>query len=108
MSEGLVYVRARDIVNAATGWKISNMAGFPPMQKELVEKAISAQVEFINTNGGIEHFTDDTNSMSLGSFSYTKVTSGAEAAGKRRPLLCQQSEMYLEQSGLMYRGIITG
>jgi hypothetical protein len=64
------------------------------------------QEEFIKNNGGLESFTDETNSMSLGSFSFTKVTSGAEAAGKKQLLLCRQAEMYLEQTGLMYRGVI--
>jgi hypothetical protein len=103
MRNGLIYVRAKDIVNAAAGWQIGNISGLPPMMRELVEKAISAQEDYIKANGGLEFFTDETNSMSLGSFRYTKVTSGAEAAGKKRPLLCRQAEMYLEQTGYLYR-----
>jgi len=105
MGDALINERAKDIVNAATGWQISNIADLPPILQELVNKAITAQAEFITANGGIDYFTDNTNSVSLGSFSYTKGNSGAAATGKRQSLLCQQAEMYLEQTGLMYRGV---
>jgi len=95
-----IYEHAKDIVNAATGWQIGGIADLHPTVKSLVEKAVSAQVEFINANGGLDYFSDDTNSISLGSFSFSKTNN----AGKSRPLLCRQAEMYLEQAGLMYRG----
>jgi hypothetical protein len=105
MNSALIEIRAKDIINAATGWQIGNVADLPQPVKELVEKAISAQTDFINANGGLDYFTDNTNSMSLGSFSYTRVNSGAEAAGRTQPLLCRQAEMYLEQTGLMNRSV---
>jgi hypothetical protein len=67
-------------------------------QLALLKKAVAAQVEYYVTNGD-EYNVGTANSESIGSYS----TSGATA--KNPAALCPRARAYLEQTGLMFRGV---
>ncbi|MDF2513731.1 MAG: hypothetical protein K0S04_3597 [Herbinix sp.] len=64
------------------------------------KKAVCAQIEFINANGGTEIYTaDNLQSAGLGKFNYTASGSG------QTNMIAPMAYKYLNPTGLLYRGL---
>lgn len=102
----LCISRAVDVIDNAiylTGLTVETMPEkiIPP-----VYKAVCAQVDYIEYNGGVAAMNDngDMSNVSLGKFSYSEGTQGNSSA-KSSYELCEQAASYLRPIGLLYRGV---
>lgn len=98
--------RASDVVNSniyLTGLTVETI---PEELRTAVYKAVCAQADYIEYNGGVAAMSDngDMSSVSLGKFSYSGGTQGGSSA-KSATQLCVQAEDYLRPTGLLYRGV---
>ncbi len=98
--------RAVDVINNAiylTGLTVETV---PETLKTAVFKAVCAQVDYIEYNGGVTAMSDngDMSSVSLGKFSYSGGSQGSSSA-KSAFKLCEQAAEYLRPTGLLYRGV---
>lgn len=89
--------RASDDVDIACLNQIV-LADLDEVQLSLLKKAVAAQIEYYVVNGD-EYNESGVSGESIGSFS----TSGARV--KNPASLCPRSMAYLEQTGLMFRGM---
>lgn len=90
--------RASDDIDAAcpSGFVLDAL---PSAQATLVKKAVAAQLEFYVQNGDTYNEAAG-GSESIGSFSRSSGPRQRNPAG-----LCPRARSYLEQTGLMYRGV---
>lgn len=91
--------RASDDIDLAAGTAI-DIDALINTQRDLVRKATAAQVEFYAQNGDTYN-EPQGGGESIGSFSRSAAAAGSKPAAA----LCPRARAYLEQSGLMYRGI---
>lgn len=92
-----LIIRASEDINAQTGFQIESLEDYDEFVKNLIYKATAAQTEWYVLNG--ENFNDTSNgSVTIGKFSYSK----SSLAGTNG--LSSRARMYLEQTGLMFRG----
>lgn len=101
----LLLSRAVDVVDNAIYLTGFTVATIPLQLISSVYKAVCAQADYIEYNGGVSAMSDngDMSSVSLGKFSYSGSQGGGSA--KSAVQLCQQAEMYLRPTGLLYRGV---
>ena len=102
---GVLLDRSSDIVRQHTLYLLDDIEIFPESIQENIKKAVCAQAEFINANGGLDSLNSDSvSSFSIGKFSVTggsKNLSGkSSAAISAAPLMLS----YLESAGMLYRG----
>lgn len=100
---GVLLDRASDIVRQHTLYRLDNVDSLPFFMQENVRKAVCAQAEFIDQNGGL----DALNSAGTASFSIGKFSMSAGSAGSgsgRSPAASPLMLSYLEAVGLLYRG----
>lgn len=98
--------RASDLVDQATNYKIEaiGIENLHPAYQQRVKKAVAAQVEFLNVNGGIVAMqSNDVTSASIGSFSYSAGDSGKGMT----KFISDSAITYLSTTGLLYRGVVT-
>lgn len=100
---GVLLDRASDIVRQHTLYRLDDIDSLPSFMQENVRKAVCAQAEFIDQNGGIDGLTSGgTTSFSIGKFS---MSGGATGCGSNRsPAASPLMLSYLEAVGLLYRG----
>lgn len=100
---GVLLDRASDIVRQHTLYRLDDIDSLPSFMQENVRKAVCAQAEFIDANGGIDGLTSGgTTSFSIGKFS---MSGGATGCGSNRsPAASPLMLSYLEAVGLLYRG----
>lgn len=100
---GVLLDRASDIVRQHTLYRLDDIAALPSFMQENVKKAVCAQAEFIDANGGLDMLTaGGAASFSIGKFS---VSGGAAGNGSNRsPAASPLMLSYLEAVGLLYRG----
>lgn len=107
--------RASDIVRQHSLYKLDDISALPSFMQENVRKAVCAQAEFIDANGGLDMLTaGGAASFSIGKFSMwngmwgkTSGRTSGETSGnvlKRSPAASPLMLSYLEASGLLYRG----
>ncbi|MBR6618633.1 MAG: hypothetical protein IKL00_12315 [Oscillospiraceae bacterium] len=101
----LLLSRAADAVNNAiilSGYTVDSV---PEILKQSVCKAVCAQADYIESQGGVESLTEGSySSVTLGRFSYSDGTqNGAVSASGGS--LCILAKDYLESTGLLYRGV---
>lgn len=90
--------RASDDIDLATGHSfVFGSLAEPALT--LVKKAVCAQVEFYVQNG------DTYNEYAAGGESIGSFSRSAGAAGSKPSALCPRAKAYLEQTGLMFRGV---
>lgn len=89
--------RASDDVDMATQYGIV-VADLSAADLAMVKKAVCAQVEFYVENGDTYNDSSD-GSESIGKFSRSTASRKSPAS------LCMRARQYLEQTGLMYRGV---
>ncbi len=90
--------RAADIINYEIFFSGYTVGSVPEYIAEQVKKAVCAQADYIEAQGGTESVTEDKyNSVSLGKFSYSGESTSS--------LLCTFSQSCLAAAGLLYRGV---
>ena len=96
--------RAEEIVEEMCMYRISEgrLAEFSPEVQERVKKAVCAQIEYLDANGGSDLDNGaDLQSVGLGKFSYT---GGSGSAGGTQPSYSPRARRILAPTGLLYRG----
>lgn len=95
--------RAAEIVEEMCMYRISkdNLEQYSADVQNRVKKAICAQIEYLDANGGGEiDMGNDFQSAGLGKFSYTK----SALAGDTQSIYSPRALRYLAPTGLLYRG----
>lgn len=97
--------RAAEIVEEMCMYHIqeSNMDSYGPDIQERIKKAICAQIEYLDVNGGSEMDNGtDIQSAGLGKFNYTRISgsSGSQAQSIYAP----RAKRILAPTGLLHRG----
>ncbi|MCI8276310.1 MAG: hypothetical protein HFI66_12030 [Lachnospiraceae bacterium] len=101
-----LLLRAEEIVEEMTMYRLSgsSFAAMPEDVKERVRKAVCAQVEYLDANGGSDVDTGtDIQSASLGKYSYARVGGGGED-GASGGYYAPRALRLLYPTGLLYRG----
>ena len=96
--------RAAEIVEEMTMYRLSEhtFAQMPEAVKENVKKAVCAQLEYLDANGGSDVDTGAAlQSASLGKFSYSLLSAGTETGHQ---LYAPRAMRILVPTGLLYRG----
>ncbi len=98
--------RASEIIEEMTMYRVTEQtfSSFPDDTRERIRKAVCAQIEYLDANGGSELDTGGGGfqSASLGRFSYT---AGAGADGSlRQSIYAPRALRILAPTGLLYRG----
>lgn len=95
--------RAEEIVEEMTMYRLTPIT-FPAMSKDVqerVKKAVCAQVEYLDANGGSDmDMGVSMQSASLGKFSY----SAGVVDGNAQSLYAPRAQRLLAPTGLLYRG----
>lgn len=103
--EELQYLldRAADVINNAIAFSGYTVDTVPNMFSGIVRKAVCAQADYIEANGGRTSLSEDgLNSAALGRFSYSTGSSDSSGSSSE---LCRLARNYLESTGLLYRGV---
>ena len=102
----LLLNRAADIIDNAIFLSGMTISKIPEDIADRVYKAVCAQADYIDSNGGVEAMNEnEMASVSLGKFSYSGGASAAEAAAASPCTLCRQAIEYLRPTGLLNRGV---
>lgn len=97
--------RASDTVNHAIYMSGCTVEQVPESVRVPVYKAVCAQVDYIESCGGIESMTEGGySSVTLGKFSYSGGATAGEQSSSAASL-CTMSQDYLMPTGLLYRGV---
>ncbi len=97
--------RASEVVEEMTMYRLTldTFLSMPESAQERVMKAVCAQVEYLDANGGSDVDNGaDMQSASLGKFSYTKA-SGTNGGGGQS-VCSPRARRILAPTGLLYRG----
>ena len=97
--------RAGEIVEEMTMYRLSEESYklMPAEVQERIKKAVCAQIEYLDANGGSE--VDNGNnlqSVALGRFNYSKVSGANE--NSRQDIYSPRAQRLLWPTGLLYRG----
>ena len=92
-------IRATDDINAKTMWAIDDISTYSVFIRNLIYKATAAQTEWYINNGDAYNYSE-MEDVSIGKFSYT-----GKIKGSSKNTLCSRADMYLAQTGLMFRGV---
>ena len=97
--------RAEEIIEEITMYRLT-LPGFNEMtqeDQERVKKAICAQIEYLDANGGTDMDNGaDMQSVGLGRFNYSKA-SGSDGSS-RQSIYSPRAQRILMPTGLLYRG----
>lgn len=96
--------RASEIVEEMCMYRVSemNLQNYSPKIQSRVKKAVCAQIEYLDANGGSDlDMGNDFQSAGLGKFNYTKASS---VDGSSQSLYAPRALRYLIPTGLLYRG----
>ncbi len=97
--------RAEEIVEEMTMYRVSDKTflSFSEEVQERIKKAVCAQIEYLEANGGSEMDNGaDLQSAALGKFNYTK-SAGANGS-TAQSIYSPRALRILLPTGLMYRG----
>ena len=100
-----LLMRAEELVEELTLYRLSpeSFQVMPSSTQERVKKAVCAQLEYLNANGGADMDNRlDIQSATLGKFSFSKssgVSGNAESS-----LFAPRAERFLWPTGLIYKG----
>ena len=98
-------MRASEIIEEMCRYRLNEVvfSGLPESVRERVKKAVCAQIEYMDANGGSDMDNGaDLQSAALGKYSYTKA-SGASGS-TRQPVYSPRALRLLAPTGLLYRG----
>lgn len=94
-------IRAAEMINDITMYRVatSGLESLSEFAKAQFKKAVCAQIEYINANGGDELYTgDNLQSAGLGKFNYSASESGSK-------MIAPLAYIHLAPTGLLYRGM---
>lgn len=97
--------RASEIVEEMSMYRISDakMDTYGTDIQERIRKAVCAQIEYLDANGGSEMDNGaDLQSAGLGKFNYTKA--GAASGSTQQSIYAPRAQRILAPTGLLYRG----
>lgn len=95
--------RASDTVRQHTIYRLDDISKLPEFMQENIKKAVCAQVEYINANGGLDWLNSNgAATVSIGKFSMSGGSSGGASAANN--MASPTMLAYLEAVGLLYRG----
>lgn len=97
--------RASEIVEEMTMYRLTpvTILAMPEDVQERVKKAVCAQIEYLDANGGSDMDNgNDLQSAALGKFNYNK-TSGADGS-TQQSIYAPRAIRLLAPTGLLYRG----
>lgn len=100
-----LLMRAEEIIENLLMYRVSesNLTGFPLCTQERIKKAVCAQVEYLDANGGSDMDTGaELQSAGLGKFNYTKVSSSG--GNTQQSIYAPRAMRILSPTGLLYRG----
>lgn len=98
-------MRAEEIIEEMTLYRVSEtlFPSYPKEVQEQIKKAVCAQIEYLDANGGSDMDTGaDLQSAALGKFNYTK-SAGANGSTVQS-IYSPRAKRLLYPTGLMYRG----
>lgn len=79
------------------------MDSYSPDIKECIKKAMCAQIEYLDANGGSEMDNGaDIQSAGLGKFNYTRAS--GNSGNQAQPIYAPRAKRILAPTGLLYRG----
>lgn len=97
-----IELRAEQMINALTG--IDDYSSFPEKVQTAVKNAICAQCEYFDENGlQIALSGKEDASYTLGKIRVDRVAN-ADVSGTSS-IICPQARIFLERTGLLYRGV---
>lgn len=101
----LLLERAEDIIDSEIFLTNQTVSSITDRRQTAVYKAVCAQVDFINSCGGLDGMTDvPISSATLGRFSYSAA--GGVTENQQNPSeICTLAAKYLQPTGLLYRGL---
>lgn len=100
---GVLLDRASDIVRQHTIYRLDDISMLPSFMQDNIKRAVCAQVEYINANGGLDWLNSNgVVSFSIGKFSMSSGSSGGGASSQQT--VSPAMLAYLEAVGLLYRG----
>ena len=97
-----LLMRAEEMVEEMSMYRLNNatFSAMPEEIQEKVKKAVCAQIEYLDANGGSEVDTGNLlQSASLGKFSYNRTSGASENI-----FYAPRALRYLASTGLLYRG----
>lgn len=97
--------RAQEIVEEMCLYRVSedNIDTFSKDTQERFKKAVCAEIEYLDTNGGSDMDNGaDLQSAGLGKFNYTKAT--GVNGGTQQSVYAPRALRLLTPTGLLYRG----
>lgn len=97
--------RAWEIIGELTMYRVSEntVSCLPIEMRECVKKAVCAQIEYMDANGGSDLDNgNDLQSAGLGKFNYAK-SAGSDGDTSSR-MYAPRALRYLAPTGLLYRG----
>lgn len=98
-------MRAGEIVEEMTMYRLTpaTFLAMPEVTQDRVRKAVCAQVEYLEANGGSDMDNgSDLQSAGLGKFNYSK--SAGAGGSTKQSLYAPRASRYLLPTGLLYRG----
>lgn len=99
--------KAEEAVGLMTGFAVEKrgLESFSAFEKEMLEKAVFAQADYVLENGGsVEDSSGEPVSVTIGSFSYSYGTASAAKASSQSGLP-KAAFGYLEAAGFLSRRI---
>ena len=99
-----LLMRAEEIIEEMTMYRLTPLAflAMPEYIQEKVKKAVCAQIEYLDANGGSDlDMGIDMQSASLGKFSYS---AGNMGSGLSQSIYAPRAQRILAPTGLLYRG----
>lgn len=98
--------RASEIIEEMCMYRIRPelMETYSSFIQERVQKAVCAQIEYLDANGGsdMDNGANDLQSAGLGKFSYTKASSANGST--QQSMYAPRAVRILAPTGLLYRG----
>lgn len=101
----LLCERAGEIIEEMTVYRVTpiTILVMPEDTQERVKKAVCAQIEYLDANGGSDMDNGvDIQSAGLGKFNYTKA-SGSDGSSSQS-IYAPRAQRLLFPTGLLYRG----
>lgn len=96
--------RASELVEDMTMYRLTpiTISAMPEDVQERVKKAVCAQIEYLDANGGSDMDNgNDLQSAGLGKFNYTKASG---VSGSTQSVYAPRAMRLLAPTGLLYRG----
>lgn len=97
--------RAAELVEEMTMYRVTpvTILAMPEDVQERVKKAVCAQIEYLDSNGGSDMDNgNDLQSAGLGKFNYTKASSASGST--QQSMYAPRALRILVPTGLLYRG----